>query len=198
MRGGPTRCDGVAVNPTVASSSTCAGNRSPQRCIRAAIDSSGMWTTNSPVASRLAAVSFCAPSSSRFTLIISRGGSSPTIPNMLNGAALTTPSRLVVVTRAIGRGTIRLAMSLYRWYSPRESKSISAMGRDPPAEQDVPQRVARVGVARRVVERRQAGGVGRVELDRHRLESDRRARERGLVAGDLREPSLGADRRLAE
>src|SRR4051812_34430553 len=195
MRGGPTRCDGVAVNPTVASSSTCAGNRSPQRCIRAAIDSSGMWTTNSPVASRLAAVSFWAPSSSRLTLIISSGGSSPTIPNMLNGAALTTPSVLVVVTSAMGRGTIRLAMSLYRWYSPRESKSISAMRGDPPAEQDVPQCVARVGVALGVVQRVETSGVGLVELDRHRFETDGCAREGGLVAGDLREPTLGADRR---
>ena len=32
--------------------------------------------------------------------------------NMLNGAALTTPAALWVVTSAIGRGTIRLAMSL--------------------------------------------------------------------------------------
>ena len=60
-------------------------------------------------------MSFWAPSSSRLTLIMSSGGSSPTIPNMLNGAALTMPSLLIVVTSAIGRGTISDAISLYRW-----------------------------------------------------------------------------------
>ena len=45
-------------------------------------------------------------------LSITTGGSSPTMLNMLNGAALTVPSAPSVVTSAIGRGTIRLAMSL--------------------------------------------------------------------------------------
>jgi hypothetical protein len=45
-------------------------------------------------------------------LIISIGGSSPIMLNMLNGAALTTPAAFCVVTSAMGRGTIRLAISL--------------------------------------------------------------------------------------
>ena len=45
-------------------------------------------------------------------LIITIGGSSPIMLNMQNGAALTTPCSLSVVTSAIGRGTIRLAISL--------------------------------------------------------------------------------------
>ena len=45
-------------------------------------------------------------------LIITMGGSSPSMLNMLKGAALTTPSGPSVVTSAIGRGTMRLAMSL--------------------------------------------------------------------------------------
>ena len=60
----------------------------------------------------LAAVSLSAPSCSRLTLIITIGGSSPSMLNMLKGAALTTPSAPRVVTSAIGRGTIRLAISL--------------------------------------------------------------------------------------
>lgn len=40
------------------------------------------------------------------------GGSSPSMLNMLKGAALTTPVGPRVVTSAIGRGTIRLALSL--------------------------------------------------------------------------------------
>ena len=59
-----------------------------------------------------AAVSFSAPSCSRLTLIITIGGSSPSMLNIENGAALTTPSAPSVVTSAIGRGTIRLAISL--------------------------------------------------------------------------------------
>jgi len=45
-------------------------------------------------------------------LIITIGGSSPTMLNTLKGAALTTPSAPTVVTSAIGRGTIRLIISL--------------------------------------------------------------------------------------
>ena len=59
-----------------------------------------------------AAVSLSWPSCSLFTLSMTTGGSSPTMLNMLNGAAFTVPSSASVVTRAIGRGTIRLAMSL--------------------------------------------------------------------------------------
>ncbi len=47
-------------------------------------------------------------------LIITMGGSSPSMLNIENGAALIVPLALKVVTSAIGRGTIRLAMSLYR------------------------------------------------------------------------------------
>jgi hypothetical protein len=43
------------------------------------------------------------------------GGSSPTILNKLNGAAFANPESFKVVINAIGRGTMRLAMSLYRW-----------------------------------------------------------------------------------
>ena len=60
----------------------------------------------------LAAVSLSAPSCRRLMLIITMGGSSPSMLNMLKGAALTTPSAFSVVTSAIGRGTMRLAMSL--------------------------------------------------------------------------------------
>ena len=60
----------------------------------------------------LAAVSFSAPSFRRFTLSITMGGSSPSMLNMLNGAALTTPVGPSVVTSAMGRGTMRLAISL--------------------------------------------------------------------------------------
>jgi len=58
------------------------------------------------------AVSFCAVSCSLFTLSITTGGSSPIMLNMLKGAALTVPSAPRVVTNAMGRGTIRLAISL--------------------------------------------------------------------------------------
>ena len=58
------------------------------------------------------AVSFCADAWSLFTLSITTGGSSPIMLNMLKGAAFTVPSAPKVVTSAIGRGTIRLAISL--------------------------------------------------------------------------------------
>jgi hypothetical protein len=45
-------------------------------------------------------------------LSITMGGSSPSMLNMLKGAAFTTPCGPTVVTSAIGRGTIRLAISL--------------------------------------------------------------------------------------
>jgi hypothetical protein len=45
-------------------------------------------------------------------LIITMGGSSPIMLNIENGAAFTTPCSLSVVTSAMGRGTIRLAISL--------------------------------------------------------------------------------------
>jgi hypothetical protein len=60
----------------------------------------------------LADVSLRWLSLSLLILIIKMGGSSPSMLNMLNGAALTTPSLLTVVTKAMGRGTIKLAMSL--------------------------------------------------------------------------------------
>ena len=60
----------------------------------------------------LSAVSLSRPSLRRLTLIITSGGSSPTMLNMENGAALTTPLAPRVVTRAMGLGTIRLAISL--------------------------------------------------------------------------------------
>ncbi|MOA04573.1 hypothetical protein D3C78_1241360 [compost metagenome] len=60
----------------------------------------------------LRAVSFKPPSSSRLMLTMTMGGSSPSMLNMLNGAALTTPVSDKVVISAIGRGTIRLAISL--------------------------------------------------------------------------------------
>ena len=43
---------------------------------------------------------------------ITIGGSSPSMLNIEKGAALATPLAPSVVTRAIGRGTIRLAISL--------------------------------------------------------------------------------------
>ena len=58
------------------------------------------------------AVSFSVPSATRLMLIITMGGSSPSMLNIENGAALTVPSAPSVVTSAIGRGTIRLAISL--------------------------------------------------------------------------------------
>jgi hypothetical protein len=71
-----------------------------------------MCTTNSPLRRMLAAVSFSRPSCRRLMLIIRIGGSSPTMLNIENGAALTTPVGPSVVTSAIGLGTIRLAISL--------------------------------------------------------------------------------------
>ncbi|MOA58525.1 hypothetical protein D3C78_1829400 [compost metagenome] len=59
-----------------------------------------------------AAVSLRWPSLSLLMLTITMGGSSPTMLNMLKGAALTVPSSASVVMSAIGRGTIRLAISL--------------------------------------------------------------------------------------
>ena len=105
-------CDGPGVRPTAASSLTSAGKASPQSCIFCAIASSDMWTTNSPLRRMLAAVSFKRPSFRRLMLIITIGGSSPTMLNIENGAALTTPVGPNVVTSAIGLGTIKLAISL--------------------------------------------------------------------------------------
>ncbi len=45
-------------------------------------------------------------------LTMTMGGSSPSMLNMLKGAALTTPVSDRVVISAIGLGTIRLAISL--------------------------------------------------------------------------------------
>jgi hypothetical protein len=45
-------------------------------------------------------------------LIIKIGGSSPNILNMEKGAALATPVGPMVVTSAMGLGTIKLAISL--------------------------------------------------------------------------------------
>jgi hypothetical protein len=78
----------------------------------AAMASSVMCTTNSPVRRMLVAVSFCAISWRLLTLSMTTGGSSPIMLNMLKGAAFTVPSTPSVVTSAIGRGTIRLAISL--------------------------------------------------------------------------------------
>ncbi len=112
MRGGATRWLGAASRPACASSLTSDGRRSPQRCIFSAMASSVRWTTNSLSRAMLTAVSFRPPSSRRLMLTITMGGSSPSMLNMLNGAALTTPVSDSVVISAIGRGTIRLAISL--------------------------------------------------------------------------------------
>ena len=112
MRGGCTNRDGAVDRPTFAISLTCGGTRSPHSCICCAMASSARWTTNSRVRAMLPAVSFCVPSDRRLTLIITMGGSSPSMLNIENGAALTTPSGPSVVTSAIGRGTMRLAISL--------------------------------------------------------------------------------------
>lgn len=112
MRGGATVFDGTACNPACASSLLPRGSASPQACICSAIASSVRCTTNSPVRRMLAAVSLTRPSCMRLMLTKTSGGSSPTMLNMLKGAALTVPSGSRVVTSAIGRGTIRLAISL--------------------------------------------------------------------------------------
>ncbi|MNR11144.1 hypothetical protein D3C85_1274320 [compost metagenome] len=77
-----------------------------------AIASSAICTTNSRVRRMCAAVSLRWPSLSLLMLTITMGGSSPTMLNMLKGAAFTVPSSASVVINAIGRGTIRLAISL--------------------------------------------------------------------------------------
>ena len=112
MRGGFTVCEGSACRPKRSSSLTSGGSDSPQACIFAAIASSLMCTTNSPLARMFAAVSFSRPSLSRLIDSITIGGSSPSMLNIEKGAALATPLAPSVVTRAIGRGTIRLAISL--------------------------------------------------------------------------------------
>jgi hypothetical protein len=111
-RGGFTVCEGAEVKPTWVNSLTSAGRASPQACICWAMASSVMCTTNSRLAKMLAAVSLSRPSLSRLRLNIKMGGSSPTMLNMENGAALATPLTPIEVTKAIGRGTIRLAISL--------------------------------------------------------------------------------------
>jgi hypothetical protein len=112
MRGGATRELATGVSPTDSSSLTFGGNRSPHRCIFSAIASSDRCTTNSPVRAMLTAVSLSVPSATRFTLIITMGGSSPSMLNIENGAAFTVTSSPSVVTSAMGRGTMRLAISL--------------------------------------------------------------------------------------
>ncbi|KAG1088304.1 hypothetical protein G6F40_013529 [Rhizopus arrhizus] len=112
MRGGLTWWLGAASRPAWASSLTSAGRRSPQRCIFSAIASSVRCTTNSLSRAMLRAVSFKPPSSKRLMLTMTMGGSSPSMLHMLKGAALTTPVSDRVVISAIGRGTIRLAISL--------------------------------------------------------------------------------------
>ena len=112
MRGGLTASEGRVVKPTWSISLCCGGRCSPQRCICAAMASSAMCTTNSFSRRMLAAVSLRCPSCWRLMLTITMGGSSPSMLNMLKGAALTTPPGLSVVISAMGRGTIRLAISL--------------------------------------------------------------------------------------
>ena len=74
-------------------------------------------------------------------LTMTSGGSSPTMANIEKGAALGTPSGPSVVTQAMGRGTMSEAISLYRSYGVRASKSsTSCMALHPPAEDDVTQR----------------------------------------------------------
>ena len=112
MRGGATALEGAVVKPTIATSLTSGGMRAPQACICSAMASSARCTTNSPLARMLAAVSLMSPSACLLMLIITMGGSSPSMLNIEKGAALTTPAALTVVTSAIGRGTIRLDISL--------------------------------------------------------------------------------------
>lgn len=111
--GGETLFEGAECKPACTSSLLSLGRWSLHRCILLAMASSVMWTTNSPVRAILTAVSLSVSSCLGFMLTIITGGSSPSMLNKLKGAALMTPFSLSVVIKAMGLGTIKLAISLY-------------------------------------------------------------------------------------
>lgn len=124
IRGGLTRVDANAVKPTSSSSLTFEAKRSPQRCICRAIGSPARCTTKSFSRGMFTAVSFSALSASRLMPMVTMGGSSPSMLNIGNGAAFTVPSAPSVVASTIGRGAIRLAISLWHGYSVLEDANL--------------------------------------------------------------------------
>src|ERR1035438_3014018 len=77
------------------------------------------------------AVSLGVPSSRSPGANARMGGAAPSTLKKLNGAALTLPSGLRVVTSAIGRGVTRLARIGYARSANWPSKSSSIPGRMP-------------------------------------------------------------------
>jgi hypothetical protein len=106
IRGGFTFVDGAAVSPTAFSSSTPVGKSVAVRFICPAIDPTTTLTTNCRVALMFAAVSFGVCGARSPTPSTTTGGSDPMQLKKLKGAAFTTPSTSIVVTNAIGRGTM--------------------------------------------------------------------------------------------
>ena len=110
-RGGAIRSEGSVDSPSIATSLASEGNSAEVACTASTSALLAMWTTNSPEARMLRAVSLSAsPRRPMLRAII--GGLGATNVNWLNGARLTMPSSDTVVTHAIGRGTTTPVISL--------------------------------------------------------------------------------------
>ncbi len=107
-RGGLTSLLGAGVRPASAISSTSAGSEALVRFIASRRSQVAMLATNSPVSRQLVSVSF-GPCGWRPLMPATTTGGFDAMPlKKLNGARLTTPSLLTVVSQPIGRGTTQL------------------------------------------------------------------------------------------
>jgi hypothetical protein len=105
-RGGRTSCEGAAASPARRISSTLRGAAAEVWFIASRSSQVTMLQTHSPVSWMFASVSLTPPSAwLPLQAIMTMGGASATALKNENGARLTTPALLMVLTQPIGRGT---------------------------------------------------------------------------------------------
>src|SRR5918992_1619978 len=103
--GGRTTSEGTGVRPAMANSLTSVGYSAAVRFMASAMASTTTLTTNSPVSSILARVSFRLSPAWRDEENTIVGGSYATALKKEKGARFTSPAADMLDTKAIGRGT---------------------------------------------------------------------------------------------
>lgn len=106
-RGGATSTDGAVARPASANSSTSGATIAEVASTASASWRSARFTTNSPVASAFASVSFASPPGRSPAANITVGGRPVSSVKNEKGARLGTPAGDRVLTQAMGRGATR-------------------------------------------------------------------------------------------
>ena len=112
IQGVGTRAPARTVRPASRNSSTPGSKGTAQTFIASSIAAQTMLTVKARVSRTLRPVSFCAPLGRYSTPSATSAGSAERQLKKLNGAALARPCASIVVTSAMGRGTMAPIISL--------------------------------------------------------------------------------------